>query len=203
MEAARPSLVFVGVAYMTTTPLLIKLAGQGDAAAITALMNAALLPQNIRVKTRLEGHCLQVMLRSPNVLNQHASVAFIRRGLLRLQADTIHSVRAYAWHLNQDFPIWIVEFDLTSVAKAQTPKPIEPFSVSQGSQEFSKEVPSQAIPAPATPTSPTTVAPAHRSPPTSGLTPSKRRPSLFGWGFMVMFAVVVYWMAVYTQTIQK
>lgn len=117
---------------MTTSPFLIKLARQGDAAAITALMNAALRLQAVRVKTRLQGDCLQVMLRSPNELHPHAAIAFIRRGLLRLQAESIHSVRAYAWHQDPDFPVWIAEFDVSpvespaqvqAVPTIQTPEP--------------------------------------------------------------------------------
>lgn len=94
----------------TTLPLLLRLAKQGDTMALSALMNAALRDEKIRVKVILDDGCLYVMLRSLKPLNQHAAIAFVRRGLIQLEADSIHSVRAYAWHLGQDFPTWIAEF---------------------------------------------------------------------------------------------
>jgi hypothetical protein len=93
-----------------TLPLLLELAHQGDATAIAVLMNAALKSEKIRVKVLWDEDCLLVMLRSLHPLNQHATIAFIRRGLLQLQPPMIQKVRAYAWHFGQDFPTWIAEF---------------------------------------------------------------------------------------------
>jgi hypothetical protein len=95
-----------------TLPLLLELAHQGDATAIAVLMNAALKAEKIRVKVLWDEDCLLVMLRSLQPLNQHATIAFIRRGLLTLQSPTVQTVRAYAWHLGQDFPTWIAEFPI-------------------------------------------------------------------------------------------
>lgn len=100
---------------MTTQPILLKLAQQGDASAITALMNAALHGQAIRVKAQRDDRCLQILLKAANPLNQHACVAFMRRGLLRLRLETIDSVRAYAWQTGREFPSWVSEFSLDRV----------------------------------------------------------------------------------------
>lgn len=101
-----------GIPEMMTLPILLELAQQGDATAIAVLMNAALKAEKIRVKVIVDRDCLLVMLRSLRPLNQHATIAFIRRGLLPLQPDPIRTVRAYAWHLGQDFPTWIAEFPI-------------------------------------------------------------------------------------------
>lgn len=95
-----------------TQALLLQLAKQGNPNSIAALMNAALWAESIRVKARVEEDCLHVMLRSPQVLNQHAAIAFIRRGIVRLQPEAIRSVMAYAWKQGDDFPHWIAQFTL-------------------------------------------------------------------------------------------
>jgi hypothetical protein len=95
-----------------TQALLLQLAKQGNPNSIAALMNAALWAESIRVKARVEEDCLHVMLRSPQLLNQHAAIAFIRRGIVRLQPEAIHSVMAYAWKQGDDFPHWIAQFAL-------------------------------------------------------------------------------------------
>lgn len=95
-----------------TQALLLQLAKQGNPNSIAALMNAALWAESIRVKARVEEDCLHLMLRSPQLLNQHATIAFIRRGILGLQPEAIRSVMAYAWKQGDDFPHWIAQFAL-------------------------------------------------------------------------------------------
>lgn len=109
-----------------TQPLLLRLAKQGDAIAIATLINGALYAQRIRVKARRERNCLQVMLKSASPLNQHAAIAFLRRGLLRLQPDSIQVVRAYAWQVGQEFPEWITEFSLPASPIVPEPLPAIP-----------------------------------------------------------------------------
>jgi hypothetical protein len=105
--------------------LLLQLAKQGNPNSIAALINAALWAESIRAKVRLEEDCLHVMLRSPQLINQHAAIAFLRRGLLQLQVESIHSVMAYAWKHNDDFPHWIAHFELAPLLppapKQETP----------------------------------------------------------------------------------
>lgn len=94
---------------MTTLPILIELAKRGDATAIATLINAALTTEKIRAKVLVDQDYLLVLLRSLRPLNQHATIAFLRRGLFCLQPASIQRVRVYAWHLGQEFPTWIAE----------------------------------------------------------------------------------------------
>lgn len=95
-----------------TLPTLLQLAKQGDSTAIAVLMSAALRDDKTRVECLIEGDCLVVTLRSLRPLNQHATIAFIRRGLLKLQPQGLRSVRAYAWLLAREFPVWVIEFPI-------------------------------------------------------------------------------------------
>lgn len=113
---------------MMTSPILLQLAKQGNAIAIAALMNAALKTEAIQVKVRLdEPTHLQVMVRSPQWLNQHATIAFIRRGMVRLGADCIQEITTYAWKTGEDFPHWIAHFHVA--AAAPEPVPVQSASV--------------------------------------------------------------------------
>ncbi len=95
---------------MTVLQALMERAKQGDAAAIAVLMNDALISEKIRVKAILQDGCLQLMFRAPRLLNQHATIAFTRRGILRLRPASVVGVRLYAWQVDEDFPDWIAEF---------------------------------------------------------------------------------------------
>lgn len=97
---------------MMTLLSLLDRAKQGDAGAIAALMNDVLQSQEVWVKATLDADCLQVMLKAPATLNQATCIAFIRRGLLRLQPEAIAQVRAYAWRVGDAFPLWIATFPL-------------------------------------------------------------------------------------------
>lgn len=96
---------------MTSLSLLDR-AKQGNAEAIAALMNSALQSQSIWVKAALDADCLQVMLKSPDALNQATCMTFLHRGLLRLQPAAIAQVRAYAWRTGDAFPLWIATVPL-------------------------------------------------------------------------------------------
>lgn len=97
---------------MITSLSLLERAKQGNAEAIAGLMNDVLRPQDVWVKAALDADCLQVMLKSPDALNQATCIAFLRRGLLKLQPETIAQVRAYAWRTGDAFPQWIATFPL-------------------------------------------------------------------------------------------
>lgn len=160
------AIVFYQSPPMTTQSVLIKLAQQGDAIAIAALMNAVLRYQHIRVSAQLEAGCLRIMLKSTLPLNQHAAIAFIRRGLLGLQVESVHSVRVYAWRIGQDFPAWVSEFAVVETLPASIP-------------EVSSE--QLVIPLPSHPVKVST---------------SKQFPRLEQLGFVVVLLIVVYMMAI-------
>ena len=101
------------------TSLMLERAKQGDAGAIAALMNDAVQAQEVWVKATLESDCLQLMLKSPAILNQLTCMAFIQRGLLRLQPALIQRVTAYTWRTGDAFPLWIATFSLEQNASFQ------------------------------------------------------------------------------------
>lgn len=105
-----------------THPSLLHQARQGDPQAIAALINAALAPQGVSVKAYLRHPCLEILLRSAHGLNQHATVAFLRQGMVRLRVGNLQKVRAYAWQQGADFPIWVAEFVIYAEARP-TPQP--------------------------------------------------------------------------------
>ncbi|XHX80392.1 MAG: hypothetical protein RBJ76_10830 [Stenomitos frigidus ULC029] len=100
---------------------LLQRAQQGDAVAIAVLMNDALQAQDVWVKAMLDSSCLQVMLKGQMPLHQANCVAFIRRGLLRLQPDAINQVIAYGWRVGDAFPLWIAAFSLEQPLLSQKP----------------------------------------------------------------------------------
>ncbi|MBW4583024.1 MAG: hypothetical protein KME42_25945 [Tildeniella nuda ZEHNDER 1965/U140] len=97
---------------MITLLSLLERAKQGDAGAIATLMNDVLQAQDVWVKAMSDRDCLQVMLKSAAVLNQVICIAFVQRGLQRLQPETIKHVRVYAWQVGDAFPLWIATFAL-------------------------------------------------------------------------------------------
>lgn len=171
---------------MITLPILLELAQQGDATAIAALMNAALKAEKIRVKVILDQDCLLVMLRSLRPLNQHATIAFIRRGLLQLQPDTIRTVRAYAWHLGQDFPTWIAEFPIDLPVLAPSDLKISPH-LAQGETPAEFAIVSSVDRSMAPEVPPTSEAPA-----LAKATSRQPKPQRFKLSFLVVLMVLVY-----------
>jgi hypothetical protein len=83
---------------------LIELAKQGNAKAIATLMNRQLQPKGITAKAALKDSCLQVMLESAQAPNQQALVAFVRKGITGLGAESIKSVKIYGRQTGGEFP---------------------------------------------------------------------------------------------------
>lgn len=175
---------------MSTSLSLLDHAKQGNAEAIAALMNEVLRPQDVWVKAVLDADCLQVMLKASEELNQATSIAFIRRGLLRLQPASIVQVRAYAWRTGDAFPLWITTFSLEPTPEnpldAIAPLPSHqihsstPTSNRQVSELSTIDSPSAPVPA-QTQTVPSTL-------------PPKRRFELFKMGVVLVVATTVYFM---------
>ncbi|MBC7971120.1 MAG: type IV pilin-like G/H family protein [Verrucomicrobia bacterium] len=95
-----------------TQPNLLKLAQQGDPDAIAALMNLTLEPKGVIAKTFLEDHCLHVFLSASRVLNAKTLVAFIQRGILRLEVASIQQVQVYGQRVDTDQLDWVETFVL-------------------------------------------------------------------------------------------
>jgi hypothetical protein len=99
---------------MMTQPSLSALAKQGNPDAIASLITRSLSPQGITAKASLKGDCLRVMLESLQVPDQQAAVQFIRKGLTKLKAESIKTVKIYGRQVGTDFPAWSQELDLAS-----------------------------------------------------------------------------------------
>lgn len=101
-----------------TQPNILELAKQGDVQAIASLMNRHLHPKGINAQVAFQDSSLEVILESPEVLNQQILVAFIRKGLTALGAASIEIVKVYGQQTGKEFPAWSREFDL-GIAEAE------------------------------------------------------------------------------------
>ncbi|MBD2037906.1 hypothetical protein H6F76_23415 [Leptolyngbya sp. FACHB-321] len=159
--------------------------------AIAVLMNDALQAQDIWVKAILDGSCLQVMLKGQMPLHQANCVAFIRRGLLRLQPKAINQVVAYGWMVGDTFPLWIAAFSLEQSLLPQ--KPLH--TLASGATEPALEHPLPPTTVPDTNTRPnqTTVQQPIVSLAKSSNT-AKQRSELLKLGVVIVLTTAVYFM---------
>ena len=97
---------------MTTQQQLLEQAKQGEPKAIALLITNSLKAQGIAVKANLKGDCLRVMLESSQVPNQSAMVAFIRRGMTKLGAASIKTVKVYGKQAEASTPAWNQDINL-------------------------------------------------------------------------------------------
>ncbi|MDZ8222397.1 MULTISPECIES: hypothetical protein [unclassified Nostoc] len=95
-----------------TQPNILELARQGDTQAIASLMNRHLHPKGINAQVAFQDTCLEIILESAQMLNQHILVAFIRKGLTALGASSIEIVKVYGQQTGQEFPAWSKEINL-------------------------------------------------------------------------------------------
>lgn len=95
-----------------TQPNLLTLAKQGNPKAIATLMNHQLQPKGITAKAKINNGCLQIMLESAQVPKEQTMVAFVRKGMMSLEASSIRKVRLYGRQIGEDFPAWTQEFTL-------------------------------------------------------------------------------------------
>ncbi|MCT7964003.1 DUF4429 domain-containing protein [Laspinema sp. D1] len=111
---------------------LLEKAKQGDAKAITVLMNRQLQPKGVTVKTAFKDGCLQVILESSQVPSQKALVGWLRKSMTSLGAAPIKRIKVYGRQIGADFPAWNEEFSIS-------PQPLS-VSDSTDSQSLSSKV---------------------------------------------------------------
>ncbi|MBW4469999.1 MAG: hypothetical protein KME45_06295 [Stenomitos rutilans HA7619-LM2] len=175
---------------MITSLSLLERAKQGNAEAIAGLMNNVLQSQDVWVKAALDADCLQIMLKSPDPLHQATCIAFLHRGLLKLQPQAISQVRAYAWRTGDAFPLWIATFPLepspeshlNSIATFPPQKTASEALVSNSQAPESSSLSSTSKPVSTQPQSVSLE-----------LSP-KRRFELFKMGFVLVLATMAYFM---------
>jgi len=94
---------------------VIAQAKQGNTKALAAIINQSLKPKNITAKVGLKEGCLQVLLESAEVPNQQATVSFIRKGLIKLEIESINTVKVYGRQNGEETPAWNQTFELLPV----------------------------------------------------------------------------------------
>lgn len=93
---------------------LLELAKQGNVEALTTLLNRSFQPKGITAKATLKDSCLQIVLESAQVPDQQALVAFMRKSLTSLGAESISKVKVYGRQTEEEFPAWNQEFELVT-----------------------------------------------------------------------------------------
>jgi hypothetical protein len=106
---------------MSTQQQLLEQAKQGEPRAIALLIANSLKTQGIAVKANLKGDCLRVMLESSQVPNQSAMVAFIRRGMIKLGAASIKTVKVYGKQAEASTSAWSQDIDLEDAIALSCP----------------------------------------------------------------------------------
>ncbi len=85
----------------------VRLAKQGDARAITQLINQQLEPRGIKAQASREGSCLHITLEAKQAVPpQQTVVGYLRQALERLSAASIDEARIYAKRLGDEELGW-------------------------------------------------------------------------------------------------
>lgn len=125
---------------------ILQSAHEGDPNAIALLLNQALKAKQVQAHLILENHHLYITLDSPTVPDQAASIRVIKKGLLRLQAESIWGVTIAANQQNtHKNPAWIhtVLLKSSSTVAVATPKtpPASPKNSAVSFPKKSKKAP--------------------------------------------------------------
>ncbi len=89
-----------------TPSAVIRLAQEGDAQAITLLINQQLQPRGITAKTSVEGECLHILLEGAQTPPQRPLVTYLSDALTRLSARSIQLAHIYGRQQGQDALAW-------------------------------------------------------------------------------------------------
>ncbi|WP_088894974.1 hypothetical protein [Leptolyngbya ohadii] len=89
-----------------------QLAKRGDPKAIAALINQSFNPKGLSVRAAVKGSCLQILVQSPNPINQQTVVSFISKGLKTLSPQGITTVRICAQQTDEVTPAWVEEVQM-------------------------------------------------------------------------------------------
>ncbi|NJM56647.1 MAG: hypothetical protein HC857_03345 [Synechococcales cyanobacterium RU_4_20] len=90
-----------------TSSAVIRLAQEGDAQAITMLINQQLNPRGITAQSTVQGDCLHILLESPKTPPQEILVQYLREALTRLAAESIQSAQIYGRPQGEEAPVWV------------------------------------------------------------------------------------------------
>ena len=126
-----------------TEPNLLKLAKKGNVKALTAILNQSLQPQNITAKVNRKDDYLQILLESVQTPDQEAMVSFIRKGLIKLEIESIQTVKVYGRKTGEESPAWSKKIEL--VSPPETPSSTEPIDSENLSSYQTFRAPKRAV----------------------------------------------------------
>ena len=102
-----------------TQPNILELAKQGDEEAIASVMNHLLKDKGIAAKAVQKDDCLMVILVSDQAPEQASSVEFIHKLMMKLEVESIKSVKVYGKQAGQPSSAWMKTLKLTSKLEEQ------------------------------------------------------------------------------------
>ena len=85
---------------------LLEQAKQGDAKAISTLLNYKLQPKGINAKVSIKNSCLHILLESAKTPPQQPLVEFIRKTFTSFAIDSWHTVKVYGRRRGEEIPDW-------------------------------------------------------------------------------------------------
>jgi hypothetical protein len=131
----------------------LERAKEGDAAAISALLNQSLQPKGITVRAERQDYCLRLWLTGQTFPPQETLVAYLRRRIDQWQVASIGILQIYAEPRDSSVPGWQVELSLLAPAAETYPIPEVPLTKDSepdtANQAHSQEEPSHPSTEPA------------------------------------------------------
>jgi len=115
-----------------TQPNILELAKQGDEEAIASVMNHLLKDKGIAAKAVQKDDCLMVILVSDQAPEQASSVEFIHKLMMKLEVESIKSVKVYGKQAGQPSTAWMKTLNLTSKLEEQKKQTISSETPPQG-----------------------------------------------------------------------
>lgn len=103
---------------------LIKLAQQGDPAAIARLLNRSLQPRGVTAKVLLRDQRLKILLSSERPLDQKAFVQLVQQQIESLAIESITAVKVYSQQSAEGVPAWSQDFVPQKALLRAAPKPL-------------------------------------------------------------------------------
>jgi uncharacterized protein (DUF924 family) len=95
-----------------TQPTLLELAKKGDENALNSVMNYLLKDKGIAAQATQKDDCLLVLFKSERLPDQKASVALVHQLMVKLEIQSIKSVKVYGKQVGQSSPGWTESLDL-------------------------------------------------------------------------------------------
>lgn len=106
-------------------PNLRELAKQGNPKAIAIMLERSLQPHSITAKVGRKEDCLQILLESDQLPEEQMMVSFIRNGLIKLEVESITTVKVYARQTGEESPAWQQTFELVAPEETASSQPLE------------------------------------------------------------------------------